>query len=141
MKAFRLFCLCLSKVILVGLLHGICGLEGGTNMLLYNFKKAFVYFDFGDTPAIYTNNIHSFTYHETGKQGNGSWDVGNESLSGKLSDCSACFLSAHIFICLKEEERNLSQNLVGVRGQEMIQASNSCSVGSWPQVHLAPPVI
>lgn len=75
MKAFRLFCLCLSKVILVGLLYGICGLEGGTNMLLYNFKKAFVYFDFGDTPAIYKNNIHSFTYHETGKQGNGSWDV------------------------------------------------------------------
>lgn len=29
----------------MGLLHGICGLEGGTNMLLYNFKKAFVYFD------------------------------------------------------------------------------------------------
>lgn len=41
MKAFRLFCLCLSKVILVGLLYGICGLEGGTNMLLYNFRKHF----------------------------------------------------------------------------------------------------
>lgn len=61
-NAFRLFCLCLSQVILVGMLHSLSGLEGGTivevDMLLYNFKEAFVYFSliFGDTLVIYSNN-------------------------------------------------------------------------------------
>jgi len=48
MNAFRLFDLCLSRVILVGLLHCLCGLEDGIivvmDMLLYNLKKVFVYF-------------------------------------------------------------------------------------------------
>lgn len=41
------------------------------DMPIYNFEKAFVkyfYFilDFGDWPAIYPNDIHSFAYRETG---------------------------------------------------------------------------
>lgn len=43
-NAFRLFCLCLS---LVGMVHGLSGLEGGiievVDMLFYHFMKAFVY--------------------------------------------------------------------------------------------------
>lgn len=56
------------------MLHGLCGPEGGTivvvDMCLKNFKKAFVYFSliFGDTPVIHPNNSHSFSYYETGKQ-------------------------------------------------------------------------
>lgn len=39
------------------------------DMPFYNFKKAFVYFSliFEDMLIKYVSNIHSFTYHETGK--------------------------------------------------------------------------
>lgn len=34
MNAFRLFCMYLSQVVLVGLLHGLSGLEGGTTVVV-----------------------------------------------------------------------------------------------------------
>lgn len=68
-----LFCLCLSQVILLGMLRRFSRLEGSAvvvvDMPFYNFKKAFVYFSliFEDMLIKYVSNIHSFTYHETGK--------------------------------------------------------------------------
>lgn len=65
-NVLRLFCLCLSRVVLVGMLRSLSGLEGGTivDMLLYIYKGSIclLFCDFGGTPVIYTNNIHSFAY-------------------------------------------------------------------------------
>lgn len=78
MTAFRLFSLRLSQAVLVGMLHNLSGLKGGTvvvvDMILNHLKKAFVYFSliFGDISVIYANKSHSFMYHETGKQDDGS---------------------------------------------------------------------